>query len=613
MLHTTMLNSVLHSVSAGSKSQLYATDERLLMQGTIASGEWSNQYAKHQDFSSRAPSQKIADSGPFYSEPITPLEASRNFFAESYTLNAQVPRSCLMIIDSFEQVTQTDYKTSVYRILYLNSFRHWHWLTISINIPRLSRYWATTMTTQKDEPGSKSQKLAVGSALLPYSLIKKIQAYLYQEETFQDNKKLYLCLSDLDIIKRQPQIPYLSEPSIFSQSVSASVNTLAYLHDLGCQRYDESDVVQIRIVDQPASFCSSLNGKLVYEIKSTASTPGVEFLYAIRVLHCMNGTAGFIKLVGIVTDDERKYLKSYLLEVSRATRNLLQAAACPGIQWERRERWAVQLIRGISQIHTQGLVVGGLTTRTVPLIDDTDSIQFWAFKERFITGRIMGAYYPPEFRHVRNMSPTTSEEDCPRVTSKTDIFHLGLLLWLLAENKPATYESPVCRRSGCNTSHNKGKFCDLSHAEPVALPPLSENIPKYFRDAVDACRRGDPCERPAAREILQNFFPPNIAQQALSERLDSESENSRMTIEGIKTRRISCDHCAKTYLQLPYFHCNVCEFGDFDLCQACYDDGIHCHDDSHLLVELGKIGSWIVPKRYHSSIKSSGVRDILDV
>jgi hypothetical protein len=36
------------------------------------------------------------------------------------------------------------------------------------------------------------------------------------------------------------------------------------------------------------------------------------------------------------------------------------------------------------------------------------------------------------------MSPTVNEADSPYVTSKTDIFHLGLLLWLLAENKPET-------------------------------------------------------------------------------------------------------------------------------------------------------------------------------
>ena len=613
IFQTNMVNSVLQSVSAGPSSQLCASDEHSSVQDAMGLLEWSNQYASYQYFPRRPPSQKTDNSGPLYPEPVTLLEASQNFFAESYTVDTQVPRSCLVVIGSSEQVIRPDYKTSVYTLFYLNSFRHWHWLTVSIKIPCLSKYWATTMTNPREQPGAWSRPNREASALLPYSLLQKIQAYLCQEERFHDDTKLDLWLSKTDTIERQSQIPYYSERLAFSQSLSASQDALTHLHDLGCQRYDESEVVQVQIGDQPIRFCSSLNGSLVHEVKSISSTPPVEFLYAIRVLHCMNGTAGFLKLVGIVTDDGRKYLKSYLLEVPRTTSNLLQAIACEGIQWERRERWAVQLIKAIGQIHAQGFVVGGLTAQTVPLIDDTDSIRLWTFKERFVTGRKIGAYYPPEFRHVRNMSWTISEANCPRVTSKTDIFHLGLLLWLLGENKPATHESPWCRRSECKTYHYKDTVYDLSHAEPIALPPLSESVPKYFRDTVDACRRENPSERPAAWEILQNFSFPNNFQQSRPERGDPHDGDTKMTMEGMKTTRNACNDCAQNYIQIPYFHCNVCDAAQFDLCQTCYDGGKHCRDDSHLLVELGMIGSWIVPKRYHSSVKSSGVREIIDL
>ena len=469
------------------------------------------------------------------------------------------------------------------------------------------------MTTQQDKPGARSHPNSAASALLPYSLLKKIQEYLCQEKTFHDDTKLFLSLSDRDTIKRRPHLPYSGVPSTLSQPPSASSNALAYLHDLGCRRYNESEIVQIQIVDQPTRFCSSLNGKLVYEIKSPSSAPNVDFLYAIRVLHCMDNTPGFAKLVGIVTDDSQKHLKSYLLEVPGVCYSLLQAAAFPGIQWERREKWAFQLIKAISQLHSQGFVVGGVTARSIPLIDNEDSVQLWTFKERFLAGRLMGTYYPPEFHYVRNMSSGISEADCPRVTSKADIFQLGLMLWLLAENGPATYENPVCRRSGCNASHITDTVYDLSHAEPVALPTLSESIPKYFRDIVDACRRANPSERPAARELLE-MFPFSIGSRQVQDKLPKlTNEDVSMMFKGMRGTRISCDRCAKSHIQLPYFRCTICDFADFYLCQTCYDGGLHCRDDSHLLVEMGTMGSWTIPKRYHSSVRISGDRDSIDM
>ena len=77
--------------------------------------------------------------------------------------------------------------------------------------------------------------------------------------------------------------------------------------------------------------------------------------------------------------------------------------------------------------------------------------------------------------------------------------------------------------------------------------------------------------------------------------------------------KVNCSLCRNpiNYQQLPVFHCNICDFGDFDLCQACFEGGAHCWDENQLLVELGKIGSWILPLRYHSCVKSSGDREII--
>ncbi|KAH8656380.1 hypothetical protein BGZ61DRAFT_466715, partial [Ilyonectria robusta] len=34
----------------------------------------------------------------------------------------------------------------------------------------------------------------------------------------------------------------------------------------------------------------------------------------------------------------------------------------------------------------------------------------------------------------------------------------------------------------------------------------------------------------------------------------------------------------------PHFHCEICNGDGFGICQACYDIGVRCRDDSHPLI-----------------------------
>lgn len=47
---------------------------------------------------------------------------------------------------------------------------------------------------------------------------------------------------------------------------------------------------------------------------------------------------------------------------------------------------------------------------------------------------------------------------------------------------------------------------------------------------------------------------------------------------------ICCNNCEMTTPGVHY-HCATCEDGDFDLCEACIDKGITCHDKSHWLIK----------------------------
>ena len=314
-----------------------------------------------------------------------------------------------------------------------------------------------------------------------------------------------------------------------------------------------------------------------------------------------------------MSDDDGEDLKGYLIEYPRARCNVLDLCGDPAVSWERRERWASQIIKGMCRMHEQGFVVGGLILFTTPLIlDKTDSVLFWQFRDRIIPGRTIGAYYPPEFCHMQEASPVMDTADRPFLTSKMDIFHLGLMLWLLAESNPITKAIPICIRQKFNAPG--ADACNHTHSEPDALPPLPESIPRYYRDMVDRCRAKKSGIRPTARDLLQLFPAQNgdLCEAQNGKLYEIGNVENR---QGLRMSKVACSLCWKrpAQLELPIFHCNVCHMGDFDLCLACFEKGAHCKDEEHLLVELGKVGSWIVPRRYHSWVKSSGVRDVLDL
>lgn len=314
------------------------------------------------------------------STPATILETSQHFFPERYTLESRIPSLCLIPFDAYEQHSSADVTMNSYRLLYLKSPRQWQWLTMYIEVHRCSKYWAAMKVTRV--PRKWQNPVLTLAALLPQSLLTYLRTLLCEGKNIRDTQPIHFSLSDKVTFERNLPDTCLDMTSGIPRQRHRPWDAVGYVHDLGCSRYVESQVVQLEIIDQPSRFRSCINGILVYEVKCMDTSPSVEFLYNIRVLHCMKGASGFARLVGVVTDDEGKDLKSYLIEFPKARYNILQLAGDPSIPWERREKWALQLIHGVSRMHEQGFVVGGLTFNAITLIlDSTDSVLFWVFRK----------------------------------------------------------------------------------------------------------------------------------------------------------------------------------------------------------------------------------------
>lgn len=539
------------------------------------------------------------------------FELSRNFFPEAYSDHQRLPPHSFVIIRSYEQRIFPEFKVNLYRLLYLRSPRRWCRLNIAITIARSSRYWAATKTSQQQYNPRETIYLG-SSAALPYSLHTTLQGSL-QGKDFDEDGILRFSLIDNKIMEQECQIRVCSLATIGLPS-SNDAGALAFLDDLGCPRYYENEITQIEVHDPPNGFVSCFKGTLVYEIKSACPSPSAELLYNIRVLHRMAGRSSFPEIVGVIVDRTGRYLKSYFFEFPMARRSLDHTLGSHCIPWERREKWAKQLIEGISQINSQGFVVGTLFSGRSPLlVDDADSLLFWHFRSSFHAGSI-GTSYPPEFCLDTAHSHRIMKEDkCLKLTSKTDIFHLGALLWLIAENSTMNNASPACIRERCNEQGCR----DKSHWNPILLPKLPESIPKYYREMVDACRARDPSNRPAAWRLLK-LFPLLLSESTPLPELRNQGHLNTRNVDlsvmgGSLMGMVNCDLCRKRNLQLPFFHCNVCETGYFDLCWECYESGVHCEDNDHLLVEIVKVGNLIRPGRYHSSVRSTGKREVIKI
>ena len=162
---------------------------------------------------------------------------------------------------------------------------------------------------------------------------------------------------------------------------------------------------------------------------------------------------------------------------------------------------------------------------------------------------------------------------------KTDIFQLGYIIWLLAEQKAIPSSSYLCASSGCTTVPLFK--CDAEHANPVQLPTCSGDVPSYFNRIIEACRSSDPKDRRPASELAEMFCDADGATSipaGLPELVGACSGNE---YDGI----VYCSNCADIADDFHY-HCNICHKGDFDLCPRCYEEleGRRCFDSKHLLI-----------------------------
>jgi serine/threonine protein kinase len=203
-----------------------------------------------------------------------------------------------------------------------------------------------------------------------------------------------------------------------------------------------------------------------------------EFLYEINALHALNGAPNVIRVEGIVVDDSQEVVKGLLISYAEQGALVDMLYEQRGrISFDRRERWAKQIVQGLCEIHESGYVQGDFTLSNI-VVDANDDAHIIDINRR---GCPVG-WEPPEIAAKIESNQRISMY----IGVKTDLYQLGMTLWALAtgEDEPERQHRPL-------------------------VLGYDIDVPDYYRRLVDICLSPMPRHRLGAKELL-HFFPPDL-------------------------------------------------------------------------------------------------------
>ncbi|KAJ4300438.1 hypothetical protein N0V88_003113 [Collariella sp. IMI 366227] len=207
-----------------------------------------------------------------------------------------------------------------------------------------------------------------------------------------------------------------------------------------------------------------------------------EFLYEINALSQLAHAKHVIHFYGIIVDDREEHITGLLIDY--AARGALIDVIYDSdhsLPWPTREKWARQIVDGLSEIHEAGFVQGDFTLSNI-VIDENDDAMIIDINRR---GCPIG-WEPPEATPLIESNQRISMY----IGVKSDLYQLGMVLWALAtqEDEPEAYGRPL-------------------KIEPEA------QVPAYYRRIVDTCLSANPRNRVQALQLLSRFPDPEIDSQ----------------------------------------------------------------------------------------------------
>ncbi|KAJ8106737.1 hypothetical protein OPT61_g9342 [Boeremia exigua] len=286
---------------------------------------------------------------------------------------------------------------------------------------------------------------------------------------------------------------------------------ISAIDHLEYQRFKETDV----------DFDSHISG-FVYKVGVRHRTyikkeiPGPdaveEFLYEINALSSLQDSRSVIQFEGVIVDETGELIKGLLISYAKegALVDMIYDFKHQ-LTWERREKWARQIVEGLSEIHEAGFVQGDFTLSNI-VIDGNDDAKIIDINRR---GCPVG-WEPPELARLIESAQRISIY----IGVKSDLFQLGMVLWALAEqqDEPERQDRPLIKTLN-----------------------RPSDVPEYFKDIIRACLSDKPRDRLSAKTLLNRFpdptsiddFKPRVAvrDSLSSHRSDKEYIDPKMAVD----------------------------------------------------------------------------------
>lgn len=500
----------------------------------------------------------------FYKTPLT-------FLGEQYTVETWLGEPAA-IVAMTEVHCSSVHRLQRYFVIYAEAPRLWRRITVSATILRSSQR-------------SIDSKVAAPDVIFPTykTLPGNIQCQL---EALLKNLTFTQTVTEIsfNIAEDSPRNYILDVPSVvISEDPDESYTNgekemLQAIEHMNLPQYLQSEVIVQRRID-PVTYIAQVESHPCMERKKPFSGGGLpgdsgleRFLQDLKLAKSLYQCNGVVKFMGVVLDDTRKHITSFLQELPTlgTMRSILADAELrkERIPWSVRETWASQIITAVAEVHAKGFLVGMLHIEFISVRSNGSAVL--SLRKRGYKHSINhGGEIAPESRTVPTHSPQFRELDF-----SSDIFMLGLLLWLLAEHRYNIY-GYMCLRNACTSVPRHS--CKAEHINPVdLLPVIDKEVPEAFNAIISLCRQADPKKRPPARTLLQYLSAKGRPLEMAD--LEVKYANARAHL-------VYCDECGTgTGLEISY-HCNVCNLADFDLCRQCVSQGIHCFDKEHRLVK----------------------------
>lgn len=272
-----------------------------------------------------------------------------------------------------------------------------------------------------------------------------------------------------------------SSPLLTPTKEIISYPPVRMIEHMNCRRVNEREI----------HFDSHLSG-FVYKVQVDGrllikkEIPGPdtvdEFLYEINALHQLCPAKNVIEFYGIVVDEKEEYVTGLL--ISYASQGALIDVIFDNdhsLPWSTREKWARQIVGGLSEIHEAGFVQGDFTLSNI-VIDKNYDAKIIDINRR---GCPIG-WEPPEATPLVESNQRISMY----IGVKSDLYQLGMVLWALAtqEDDPDT------------------------QVRPLELDPDIQ-VPAWYRCIVSTCLSTDPRDRVQAIQLLSWFPEPEEESQ----------------------------------------------------------------------------------------------------